>query len=117
MAGQRPFHPPNVSGWDEERWLDTSTYRGRWYAVSTITRKDQLEGNYSSNETAAEAVDKALRYWGNPVIDEATVAGLHDFCASVEGAIEADWQKDDYRRLRQNALRVMIAMSPEMQTS
>ena len=117
MAGQRPFRPPNVSGWDEERWLDTSTYRGRWYAVSTITREDQLEGDYSEDETAEEAVDKALRYWGNPVIDQVTVDGLHDFCASVEGAIEAPWQEGDYRRLRQNALRVMIAMSPEMQTS
>ena len=43
MAGQRPFRPPNVSGWDEERWLDTSSYRGRWFAVSYITRKDEIE--------------------------------------------------------------------------
>ena len=25
MAGQQLFYPPNVSGWDETRWLDTST--------------------------------------------------------------------------------------------
>jgi uncharacterized protein (DUF1800 family) len=117
MAGQRPFRPPNVSGWDEERWLDTSSYRGRWYAATSVTRKDQLEGSYPKSETAGEAVEKALRYWGNPVIDQTTVDGLHDFCASVEGAIEAEWQEGDYRRLRQNALRVMVAMSPEMQTS
>ena len=30
LAGQRLFRPPNVAGWDETRWLDTSTFRGRW---------------------------------------------------------------------------------------
>ena len=29
-AGQRLFYPPNVAGWDDERWLDTATFRGRW---------------------------------------------------------------------------------------
>ena len=28
-AGQRLFYPPNVAGWDDERWLDTATFRGR----------------------------------------------------------------------------------------
>jgi uncharacterized protein (DUF1800 family) len=119
MAGQRLFRPPNVSGWDEERWLDTSSYRGRWHAVSYVTRRGELPHDepYSKNETPDEAVDKALRWWGRPVIDSSTCDGLLDFCESVEDVIEDDWQEDDYRRLRQNALRVMIAMSPEMQTS
>ena len=30
MAGQRLFYPPNVAGWDDSRWLDTATFRGRW---------------------------------------------------------------------------------------
>ena len=30
MAGQLLFWPPNVSGWDDDRWLDTSTMRARW---------------------------------------------------------------------------------------
>ena len=30
QSGQRLFRPPNVSGWDDERWLDTATFRGRW---------------------------------------------------------------------------------------
>ena len=117
MAGQRLFRPPNVAGWDESRWLDTSSYRGRWIAVSTITRKDELRGAYPADETSGEAIEKAIRYWGGPVIDSATREGLAGFCESVEGAIESDWQEDDFRRLRQNALRVMVAMSPEFQTS
>ena len=117
MAGQRPFRPPNVAGWDEERWLDTSSWRGRWFAASYITDPDELKGTYSKTETPDEAVDNALGYWGDPVIDSATRAGLEDFCETVEDGITADWQKSDHRRLRQNALRMMIAMSPEMQTS
>ena len=30
MAGQQLFYPPNVSGWNDDRWLDTSTFRARW---------------------------------------------------------------------------------------
>jgi hypothetical protein len=119
MAGQRPFRPPNVAGWDEDRWLDTSSYRGRWYAVTAITRRDQIENvdEYLANETPVEAVDKALQFWGDPVIDTATRDGLVEFGEAVEAAIEAPSQKKAYRGVRQNALRVMVAMSPEMQTS
>ena len=62
-------------------------------------------------------MEKALRWWGDPVIDSATRDGLEEFGAAVENEITDDWQNDYYRGLRQNALRVMIAMSPEMQTS
>ena len=119
MAGQCPFQPPNVSGWNEERWLDTSSYRGRWIAASYITGDDEVdpEGNYSDDETPAEAVEKALKYWANPPIDPATQAGLVAFGGAVEDAIVADWQEGTFRALRQNALRLMIAVSPELQTS
>ncbi len=34
LDGQRLFFPPNVAGWDDDRWLDTSTFRGRWTAAN-----------------------------------------------------------------------------------
>lgn len=118
MSGQRPFRPPNVAGWDEERWLDTSSFRGRWIAASYITRDDELDpGEYTSQETPDEAVEKALRYWGDPRIDSATRAGLVGFGEAVENAITANWQRSQYRGLRQNALRLMVATCPEMQAS
>lgn len=117
ISGQRLFRPPNVSGWDEETWLDTSSYRGRWIAASYITRDDEVDpGEYVASEAASEAVDKALRYWGDPFIDETTRAGLEEFGEAVEGAITASWQNNQYRGLRQNALRLMVAVSPQMQT-
>src|SRR4051812_23159606 len=30
QMGQRLFYPPNVSGWDDSSWLDTSRWRGRF---------------------------------------------------------------------------------------
>ncbi len=118
MAGQRLFRPPNVSGWDEERWLDTSSYRGRWIAALHVVREDEIDpDSYTAQETPEEAVAKALAYWGSPRIDSSTHAGLVDFGEAVEDAIVGSWQRGTFRGLRQNALRQMIAVSPEMQTS
>ncbi len=38
-AGQQLFYPPNVSGWDFTRWLDTSTAKARWEIASYVTAK------------------------------------------------------------------------------
>jgi Protein of unknown function (DUF1800) len=117
LAGQRPFAPPNVAGWDEERWLDTSSYRGRWIAASYVTREDEItDDGYDSGESPAEALDRALRYWGNPTIGAATRDALVSFGREVEGVIVGDWQESTYRALRQNALRQLLATSPDMQT-
>ena len=35
-AGQYLFMPPNVSGWDDTRWLDTATFRARWQMAQHI---------------------------------------------------------------------------------
>ena len=37
-AGQRLFYPPDVSGWDDSRWLDTMTVKGRWEIVRRAVR-------------------------------------------------------------------------------
>ncbi|MGZ8667666.1 MAG: DUF1800 family protein, partial [Solirubrobacterales bacterium] len=118
MAGQRPFRPPNVSGWDEERWLDTSSFRGRWHSVAKILDRDTPnEGDYDRHETPQQAVDKALKYWGNPTLSAATLTALVDFGEAVEGEISADWQRSTFRALRQNALRALVATSPDQQAS
>ena len=36
LSGQQLFYPPNVAGWDDTRWLDTATFRGRWIGVQQI---------------------------------------------------------------------------------
>ena len=117
LAGQRPFSPPNVAGWDEDRWLDTASYRGRWIAATYLTREDEVsDDGYDAGETPSEAVEKALRYWGNPAIAAATRDELVGFGRDVESAIVADWQQTTFRALRQNALRLLLATSPDLQT-
>ena len=119
LAGQRLFRPPNVSGWNEERWMDTSTFRGRWVAANQIAGRDSVdpEGKYDEDERPSLAVKRALRFWGNPVIGESTRKGLERYAAAVGQSATEDWQQGTYRALRQNALRLLIATSPDLQTS
>jgi uncharacterized protein (DUF1800 family) len=115
-AGMRPFDPPNVAGWDESRWLDTSTFRGRWSAAGRILREQDIDPSedYPATETTDEALAQALAYWGNPTLSAATHAELAGFCDRVAAAATRPWEQDQYRALRQNALRMLIATSPDL---
>ncbi|GIK77045.1 MAG: hypothetical protein BroJett022_07350 [Actinomycetes bacterium] len=117
-AGQRLFRPPNVAGWDEERWLDTARIGGRWTAAAWNTRENEVdEDAYDPTETAEQAVRKALRFWGSPTISARTRKELQRFARRVEAVATDEWQQGTYRALRQNALRMLVVMSPELQTS
>ena len=74
-AGQQLFYPPNVSGWDFSRWLDTSTAKARWEMASYVTQKTypnpwprEGEPEYSKTEEPAAALANALAYWANPLL-------------------------------------------------
>lgn len=119
IAGQRLFRPPNVAGWNEERWLDTSTFRGRWIAANEIAREEVVdeERPYNEKETSETALKKALAYWGSPPLSSGTRAALLSFGDKVAKAANEDWEKAPFRAMRQNALRMLIATSPDMQAS
>ncbi len=124
-AGQQLFYPPNVSGWDFTRWLDTSTAKARWEMASYVTAKTYAnpwpgegEPKYSETETASEALAGALAYWGNPGLTGETQQCIAEFAQScLEGVATAKWEQSPYRALRQNALRMLIATAPDMQVS
>jgi uncharacterized protein (DUF1800 family) len=119
-AGQQLFYPPDVSGWDDSRWLDTNTVHGRFDVVSEALSDRYLDGDavdgYDETETPEAAV-AAARAWANdPNLTAETVAALTAFAANaLAGA--AGWQLSTYRGLRQNALRHLILASPDHQTS
>jgi uncharacterized protein (DUF1800 family) len=122
MAGQQLFFPPNVAGWDEARWLDTSTWRGRWYVAAFALRNasiDPWDGAhpYSTTETAAQALTAALAYLGNPSLSPELRAGIATAADTLLPASLADWQQGPYRAMRQNALRMLIATCSDHQTS
>jgi uncharacterized protein (DUF1800 family) len=118
MAGQRLFMPPNVSGWDDERWLDTATFRGRWEVANYATRTVSLTDKQAAALPAEPAalVDGALAFWGNPTVRPETRAALVGFAMRAMSDADARWKKTSYRFLTANALRQLIAVSPDLQT-
>ena len=121
MAGQMLFHPPNVAGWDETRWLDTATFRGRWVAANNALGPSALNPDpektvYDAAETPDAAVAKALEFWGNPALTPATHAALVRFAGEADALADQRWKRRTYPILRQNALRILVATSPDLQT-
>src|SRR4051812_48259675 len=124
LAGQQLFYPPNVSGWDDSAWLDTSTWRARFemaiYSTSlpgvwsgTI---DPWKTAYDKTEDAATAVARAIDFLNNPTISDDTRAALVAFANSCLPAVMKSWEVSPYKAMRQNALRHLVATSPDYQT-
>jgi len=117
-AGQQLFLPPNVAGWDEARWLDTNTFRGRWQAVSEAARPAALSTRNPAAQPKdpAELVARAIAFWGSPTISEETQATLRTFVWRALDGVSAK-NRDLFAVYAENALRVLLAMSPDYQTS
>jgi hypothetical protein len=115
-AGQVLFRPPNVSGWDDTRWLDTSRMQARWnivdYALDDIS-VNAWDGSYSDTESADEALARAVASWGSPALRAEHRAELLDFSQRAERQAIANWQRGPYRAMRQNALLQLIGISPD----
>lgn len=117
VAGQLLFYPPNVAGWDEDRWLDTATWAGRWRCAAwTVRSREVPTEGYRTNEAPEKAVRRALRFWGDPTITPATRKQLLRFARESARLADAPWKAGPYRALRQNALRMLIATSPDYHT-
>ena len=128
-AGQRLYHPPDVSGWDDKRWLDSNTIRARWDVVNsavagrTIDPSSTAARTYPA-ETPEQAVAAAGGYWLDPRLESETQAWLLAFAQQFQPPAD-DAATPQYRReqraqmraQRQNALRHLIAASADYQTS
>jgi uncharacterized protein (DUF1800 family) len=118
MTGQQLFYPPNVAGWDDSRWLDTATWRGRWWTAQNVLRPYALDpGKADQPYDAAKLVEGALAFWRHPPLTEQTHAALLAFARTALGDANASWKRKQYAVMVQNALRQLIAVSPEMQTA
>ena len=119
-AGQMLFYPPNVSGWDDNRWLDTNTMRGRWLCATEVLDYHHAEvwdESYDPTEEPDPAVDKALEIWDYPPLRKEQQNEVVRFSNNAFPGSLANWQKIAYRALRQNALRQLIAVGPDMNLS
>jgi uncharacterized protein (DUF1800 family) len=119
--GQRLFYPPNVAGWDDTRWLDTSTVRGRWLTAHYVLEKQSVNPwatpGYDVAEDAATAMARAMASLANPSISAETQQVLADFAVTSVPSGIASWQRGPYRAMRQNALRMLIATAPDHHVS
>jgi uncharacterized protein (DUF1800 family) len=116
LSGQTLFYPPNVAGWNDRAWLDTSRLYGRWY-VASYGLQPMLATNASYNgstETGPQALAKAIEVAGSPSLTAETYAALLAF---AQQASPAGLGVNDFRMLRQNALRQLVASSPDAQLS
>lgn len=116
-AGQMLGFPPNVSGWNERAWLNTTTYSYRWYAASNCVRTEEIdEDSYvGSTETPSQAVDRALAFWGNPWISAEHRAALDGL--AVDATKTSYWAEHVRKTQRQNALRMLVTTCPDFQVS
>jgi uncharacterized protein (DUF1800 family) len=119
MAGQQLFYPPNVAGWDDTRWLDTATWRGRWWIAQYVLQPFALDpGKAAQPYDATKLVNGALAFWNHPKLTSSTQSALNAFAkAALSDAHGASWKQKQYPVMVQNALRQLIAVSPDFQTA
>jgi hypothetical protein len=115
-AGQQLFYPPDVSGWDDSSWLDTNTVAGRWQLVNQALAGHTVPpGSSVYDETTDQAVARARAFWNDPWLSGETVSSLTSWAGSALtglGTVRAS-----HRAQRQNALRMLLGMSPDHQVS
>jgi hypothetical protein len=123
MAGQQLFYPPNVSGWDDTRWLDTSTFRARWLIARRALQKHSFSPDHATPGERPPAdpvvlVNKALGWWNSLNVSPHTRAALLDYATKTMAATIADDNRQkSFPIMTYNALRHLAAVSPEMQTA
>jgi hypothetical protein len=65
----------------------------------------------------AELVRQAIAFWGSPAVSEPVRAALERYAADVIAAATKPWMKAEYPVLALNALRMLVATSPDYLTS
>lgn len=114
---QRPFYPPNVSGWEQdEAWLTTASVRARYEAASQTVRAMQIkDGTIAKNQTPAQALSAAQRMTGRPWTSAQSRAALARYARSSVADKTADWQEEHYWPERLRVLCHMMLAGPDAQ--
>ena len=64
QAGQQLFYPPDVGGWDDTRWLDTATFRARWFIAAR--RAGRRRADRHAERPGAARSQRAIAVLGQP---------------------------------------------------
>jgi uncharacterized protein (DUF1800 family) len=107
QSGQMLFYPPDVGGWDYTRWLDTATYRGRWFIAALV----QGAGRPTDSPTdPAKLFKRAHQFWGFPTVTPQTQQ-------LIEAFAQAQLKRGNDPADVETAMRRLIASSPDLQTA
>jgi uncharacterized protein (DUF1800 family) len=108
LTGQRLFVPPNVAGWDETRWLDTSTFRGRWLAATLASQQLALASPPAGKGDAASIVSRAVAFWHTRLFAQTGTTLVAFAKRTLSSGSPA---------MVENAVRQLVAVSPDYQTA
>jgi uncharacterized protein (DUF1800 family) len=109
QSGQRLFYPPDVAGWDYTRWLDTATFRARWFVAATALAPLRVAEQGGQQQKPATLLARATHLLGDLSLTQKTRHALLSFAGAAvkvasPGAVE-------------NALRQLVAVSPDFHTA
>ena len=109
-SGQRLFYPPDVAGWDMSRWLDTATFRARWFVAANALAPLRLdEKTPGTNTKPATLLANATHLFGDPPLTKPTRHALLSFASAALDSAGP--------HVVENALRQLVAVSPDLQTA
>jgi uncharacterized protein (DUF1800 family) len=120
LAGQMPFYPPNVAGWEASRWLNTGTWLARFNLAAQMIDDGRMTKSSAAKKIAAlsphELTKQALAFWGEPTLSKATHGALVSYAKAAVDAATADWEREQFPVLALNALRALVVAAPDYQT-
>jgi uncharacterized protein (DUF1800 family) len=109
QSGQRLFYPPDVSGWDFTRWLDTATFRARWFLAATALAPIKIAEQGGGQAKPATLLARVTHLLGDVSLTQKTRHALLGFGgAALKVANVATVE---------NALRQLVAVSPDFNTA
>jgi uncharacterized protein (DUF1800 family) len=120
LDGQTLFYPPNVAGWSDERWLDTAKFLGRWYTATTALTPGALDPEVAAGKLPANAerlLARAVKATGSPRIRAQTRNVLLAFARRALADAEEDYEQAAHPVMIYNALRQLLVVCPDYQTS
>lgn len=112
QMGQMPFHPPDVSGWDQgESFLSTGLLKARFEAMGSVLQTRQIaEGSISIKESPEQALALARKQVGAPWESAATRAALKQASRKYVPKWDGDKHFATERRL---VLRHLLLAGPD----
>jgi uncharacterized protein (DUF1800 family) len=116
QMGQRPFYPPNVSGWEQnEAWLSTSSLRMRFQAAASLLHDAIEDGSIPASRTPEQALERSLAYAGQPWRSKATDSALASYSRRSVAGKDEDSEAKHYWPERERVLRQVLLAGPDAQ--